>query len=97
MREKIKLGDKVRDKITGLVGIAVAKTEFLNGCIQYKTEFLNGCIQYNVAPKVGKDNRIIDEIGIDIGSLEVIKPKKIKVKKKDIGGKNSIGIKQRGF
>jgi hypothetical protein len=32
---KIKLGDKVRDKITGYIGIATARTLFLNGCVQY--------------------------------------------------------------
>lgn len=32
---KIKLGDEVIDVISGYKGIAVARTEFLNGCIQY--------------------------------------------------------------
>ncbi|GAF86063.1 unnamed protein product [marine sediment metagenome] len=30
---KIKLGDRVRDKITGFTGIATARTEWLYGCI----------------------------------------------------------------
>lgn len=33
MSKKIKLGTIVTDKITGLVGIAVARTEYLTGCI----------------------------------------------------------------
>lgn len=31
----IKLGDSVKDKVTGLKGIVVAKVEYLNGCIQF--------------------------------------------------------------
>jgi hypothetical protein len=30
----IKLGDPVRDKITGYKGIVVARTEWLNGCVR---------------------------------------------------------------
>lgn len=35
MKTHIKLGDKVRDKVSGYTGIAVARCEFINGCIQY--------------------------------------------------------------
>ena len=35
MNQKIKLGDKVKCIITGLEGIAVAKIEYLSGCIQF--------------------------------------------------------------
>ncbi len=31
----IKLGDKVKDTVTGFSGVATAKVEFLNGCIQF--------------------------------------------------------------
>lgn len=31
----IKLGDKVKDKVSGVTGIVVCKTVYLNGCIQY--------------------------------------------------------------
>ena len=37
MRE-IKLGEKVRDTVTGFEGIAVARVEYLNGCIQYAVQ-----------------------------------------------------------
>lgn len=30
----VKLGDLVRDKITGYTGIAVARTEWLHGCVR---------------------------------------------------------------
>lgn len=35
MKEKIKLGDEIKDLITGLTGIAIARIEYLNGCIQF--------------------------------------------------------------
>lgn len=31
----IKLGDKVKDSITGFEGIVIARIEYLNGCIQF--------------------------------------------------------------
>ena len=34
------LGKKVRDKITGFEGVAVAKTEWLYGCIRYGVQGL---------------------------------------------------------
>lgn len=85
---KIELGDKVRCKITGFVGTAVARTEFLNGCVQY-----------NIVPKCKKgENKMTDEIGIDEQSLEVIpKKKEIKIKKSDTGGANTKGLRQRGY
>ncbi|HEC40028.1 hypothetical protein LCGC14_0509660 [marine sediment metagenome] len=86
---QIKLGEKVRDKITGFVGIATAKTEFLNGCIQY-----------DVIPKADKNNKILESVAVDEQSLEVITPKKKKVIKKvkeRNGGAMRIPFKQRGY
>lgn len=36
---KVEFGDKCRDLVTGIVGIAVAKTEWLNGCIRWSLDF----------------------------------------------------------
>ncbi len=80
---EIKLGQKVRDKITGFEGIATAKTEFLNGCVQYE-----------VTRKLKKGESITAEsvqgISIDEQQLELIKPKKKPIKKSDNGGKMRI-------
>lgn len=39
----VQLGDKVKDRVTGLTGIATARTEWLNGCVRVSFEFvLNG-------------------------------------------------------
>ena len=62
MVTEIKLGDTVKCLITGFQGIVTSKMEFLNGCIQY-----------SLAPKVGKDNKLQDEICIDSQSLRVVK------------------------
>ena len=91
---EIQLGDKVRCKISGFTGTATARMEFLNGCIQYE-----------VAPRIGKENKIPDTVFIDEQSLEVVlakKKKKIKKEKTvdpegDYGGPNHPGIKLRGY
>ena len=36
--QEIELGKKYRDTITGYEGIAVARTEWLNGCIRWQLE-----------------------------------------------------------
>jgi len=82
---KIKLGDKVRCKHTGFTGIAVARTEFINGCIQW-----------NVLPK-GKDkSKMPEEICIDAQSLELVEPKP-KPQQKRSGGATKVASRQRGF
>lgn len=32
---KIKLGDEVTDKVTGYTGIAIARTEWVYGCVRF--------------------------------------------------------------
>ena len=58
---KIKLGDKVRDKVTGFEGIATSRVEYINKCVQF-------CVK----PKMGKDNKMPDGEYIDIDQLEVV-------------------------
>ena len=58
---KIILGNKVRDKITGFEGIASAKIEYINGCIQF-------CVK----PKIKEEGIMLDGEYIDIDQLEVI-------------------------
>ncbi len=89
--KKIELGDKVRCKYTKFVGVAVARTEFINGCIQY-----------TVVPKVEKDNKYcLEEISIDEGALEVITPSKKPKKKIEkfsrSGGASRSAPKFRGY
>ena len=72
----IKLGETVIDKVSGLVGVASSRTEFLNGCVQY-----------GVTPKVKKGATEMPTWNIDQGQLELVKTAKpVKVKKKVSGG-----------
>lgn len=77
----IKIGDKVKDTITGLEGMAVAKIIYMNGCIQYE-----------VQPKgLDKDGKIIKSAWVDEGQLIVKKEAKIKkVKEKPPGGSGNV-------
>ena len=82
----IKLGTKVKCKITGFVGTVVARTEFINGCVQ--------C---SVLPKTTKKDKFPEDMGIDEGSLEPIEKKKKVIKKKRTGGPSRIGMKMKGY
>lgn len=78
----INLGDKVKDKVSGLEGIAIARTEYLNGCVQF-----------NVTPKLTKGKTEIVTWSIDEEQLEVV-GKKIKVKKSPTGGPTRLAMKR---
>jgi len=61
----IVLGDKVKDIITEFEGIATARAEYLNGCVQYLLQ-----------PKYDKkNNKIPEPEWIDEQQLKVINPK----------------------
>lgn len=55
------LGKKVESRVTGFKGIATAKVEFINGCVQY-------CVK----PRVGKDGAMPEGHYIDVEELVVI-------------------------
>lgn len=55
---KISLGDHVKDAITGMEGIAVARVDYLTGCTQI-------CI----SPKVDKDGKLQDSHYVDESRL----------------------------
>jgi len=91
MKNKIELGDTVQCKYSGFKGVAVARTEFIN-C----------CIQYSVLPPVNKKTGdMAEELGIDEGSLKIVsRAKKETPKKKKMkapGGPTRTGVKQRGY
>lgn len=58
---EIKLGDKVRDSITGFEGTATARVEYINGCVQF-------C----VTPRVDKDGKSGVAEYVDYQRLEVV-------------------------
>jgi len=86
---EIELGDTVKCKYTGFKGIAVAKTEYINGCVQF-----------SIASRVGKDNKLErDEICIDSQSLIVVKkkPKDNEDDEDDTGGPSKIMTRRRNY
>jgi len=70
----IELGQEVKDKVTGFTGIAIAKLEFLNGCLQF-------CVQ----PKMKSNNADRpDGKYLDVEQLDVVSgSKKIKLNERD--------------
>lgn len=57
----VELGDKVRDKVTGLTGIAVSRHSYLNGCDRI-----------GVQQPVDKDGKLPDAPCFDEPQLEVL-------------------------
>lgn len=63
MDNEIYLGEKVKDKVTGLVGIVVAKCTYLNNCVQFL-----------IQPKA-VDHRIVEGYWIDESQLIIVSKK----------------------
>lgn len=57
----VTLGDKVKDRITGLTGIVVASTSYLNGCRRI-----------SVQPQELKDGKPVEPSHFDEPQVEVI-------------------------
>lgn len=70
-----KLGDDVRDSITGLTG-----------CVIAKTEWLNGCWRITVQPRELKDGKPVDSCVFDVEQLEIVKPAYVELPAQRTGG-----------
>ena len=73
-KENIKIGDRVKDVVTGLEGVAVSRIEYINGCIQF-----------GVCGKVNKEGKVPDVNYIDHKQLKVI-GKPVELEQADTGG-----------
>ena len=73
--KKIQLGDEIIHKITGTKGIATAKTSYISGCDRIA-----------ITQKIKKDGTLPDSLTFDEPELEVVKKKKAKRNRNDIGG-----------
>ena len=58
----VKLGDEVKDPITGFKGIAVCRHSYLNGCDRI-----------SVQPKIDKKGEVPADISFDEPQLEILK------------------------
>ncbi len=57
----IKLGDEVRDRVTGFQGIIIARYQYLTGCERME-----------VQPPIDKDGKMCAGVVFDIAMLELI-------------------------
>lgn len=80
----IKLGQEVEDIVSGLTGIAIARTEWLNGCTRI-------CVQ----PKLDKDGKFVDSMDFDEPQLKVINENPLKRGPTDTGGPMGYSPKQK--
>lgn len=63
----IELGDRVKDAVTGLSGIAIARTTWLHGCDRIAVQ----------PEKLGKDGKVQDNATFDEPQLILVKKKVI--------------------
>ena len=66
-RGEIHLGDEAKDEITGLTGVVVAVTTWLNGCERL-----------SIQPRELKDGRPVDNCVFDVEQLVLVKRRQIK-------------------
>lgn len=71
---EIKLGMKVKDTVSGLTGIAIARTEWLNGCTRY-----------GIQPPVDSDGKVPASHWVDEPQIEIV-DEGITVKSTKTGG-----------
>ena len=64
---ELRLGDTVRDKVSGFKGIAIARYSYLQGCDRF-------CLQ----PPVDKDGKLPDTANFDEPQLEVMSKQTVK-------------------
>ena len=76
MSKRVKLGDEVKDKVTGFQGVAIALHDYLNGCRRI-----------SIQPPVDKDGKLPVTESFDEPQIEVI----AKEKAKPETGKNKTG------
>lgn len=58
----VERGDRVKDKVTGAAGIVIARSEWLNGCVQFA-----------VKPPADKNGKMEDSFWVDADQLRVMK------------------------
>ena len=69
----VELGQEVKDVVTGFRGIATAKVEYLNGCLQF-------CVRPKVdMPKKGEAQKYPEGKYIDVEQLKTVGKSKIKL------------------
>jgi hypothetical protein len=78
------LGDEAKDTVTGFSGVAVSRTEYLNGCTRV-------CLQ----PPIGKDGKLPTYEAFDEPQLRVLKVQKVPRGPTNTGGPDKYMPKPR--
>lgn len=68
-KQTIGLGDRVKDAVSGFVGIVTGRYEYLNGCVRI-----------GVSPPADKDGKVPDTMIFDDHQLEVVEVGAVKPK-----------------
>jgi len=84
MTHRVKLGDLAKDSITGFKGVAIARTEYLNGCERIALQ----------PEKLSKDGLPIEDRYFDEPQVILVKPKS-KPKAKPVGGPREKSVRRR--
>lgn len=71
----INLGDEAKDAVTGFTGVAVSRTDYLNGCTRV-------CLQ----PPIGDDGKLPQYETFDEPQLEVLTAQKVSRGPTNTGG-----------
>ena len=61
MNHKFKLGNKIKDLVSGVEGITTGRIEYLNGCVQY-----------NITPPADKDGKQAESFYYDQNQLVIV-------------------------
>lgn len=65
-------GDKVRDMVSGLEGIVVGETKYLNGCVRFI-----------VQPKINKDGKVPESEWVDEQQIKILEKKAFQKSKEE--------------
>lgn len=84
--KQINLGDKVKDLVTGFEGIAVARTQWLNGCFRITLQ----------SATTDKDGKAGPQETFDEPQLEVTIPGAVRTGPRDTGGPAATPAQHQG-
>jgi len=73
--KKVKLGDNVKDSVSGFEGVIVSEHTYLHGCVRMTLQ-----------PKVDKDGKLPSTGTFDLPQLKIVKKEVIKKGNTKVGG-----------
>lgn len=72
--QQIDLGDLVRDRVTGMTGIVIARTIWMNGCLRFSVQ----------SQSLDKDSKPLEAVGFDEIQLELLEVGKVACKNRNV-------------